>query len=351
MSSAREKTAFEAEKTSRFALWSAGIGAGIGAIFALSPVMPLAQIDLIEKLLVLGPLVGIPLGLSLASHATLGAGDQRALRSLIRVQPVLALTVLASVLAPRGTTALSVTAPWLLFCGAVSLLGGYRALARYRASRSLRDPRFAIDAALMYLAVGGAWHALARGGLRPLGFDDAIVRLTAVHFHFAGWVAPLFAARVSIALESPTASERARRAAAIVLFVVVLGPGLVGAGITVSQVTTTRLVELATAVVLAAALLVLGAITVFAARREVRSNAARGLLNASSMTLALTMALAVAYAWSRVTNGPWPTIPFMARYHGVFNAIGYALFGLAGWAVEDATRTQNQDPPKDALNP
>ncbi|MBL8684305.1 MAG: YndJ family protein [Myxococcales bacterium] len=343
MSAARPAAEGAREKTSRFALFSAVVGAISGAAFALAPVLPFAQIDLIEKLLVLGPLVGIPLGLSLASHGTLGSGDQRALAALVRLQPVLALTVVASVLAPRGATALSVTAPWLLFCGAVSLLGGYRAIQRFRAAKSLRDPRFAIDAALMYLAVGGAWHALARGGMRPLGFDDAIVRLTAVHFHFAGWVAPLFAARVAIALESPNASDRARRVASIVLGIVVLGPGLVGGGITVSQVTSTRVVELVTAVILAAALLVLGGLTVSAARREVRSSAARGLLNASSTTLALTMALAVAYAWSRVTHGSWPTIPFMARYHGVFNAVGYALFGLAGWAVEDATSTRNQE--------
>jgi len=330
--------ASRAEYGSRFAMFSAAVGAVGAALFAFAPMAPFSQIDLIEQLLVLGPFVGIPLGLSIVSHGSVGVRDRRALAWLVRAQPVLALTVVASVLAPRGPTALALTVPWLLFCGAASLLGAYRAIQRFRATQSLRDPRFALDVALLYLTVGGIWNTFARGGIRPLGFDDAIVRLTAVHFHFAGWVAPVFAARVAIALESPRASERARRAAAVVLAVVILGPALVATGITISQVTSTRIVELVAAVILAAALLVLGGLTMSLARLELRSSAARGLLNASSATLGLTMALAVAYAWSRVTHGSWPTIPFMARYHGVFNAVGYALFGLAGWVIEDAKR-------------
>ena len=34
----------------------------------------------------------------------------------------------------------------------------------------------------------------------------------------------------------------------------------------------------------------------------------------------------------------WPNIPFMVRWHGVFNAIGFAVMGLLGWVIEDHHR-------------
>jgi hypothetical protein len=321
------------------ALGSALAGALGLAALSFAPGAVLTQIDLVERLLVLGPMVGIPLGLSLSNHGTVGSRDAGWLRVLARAQPVLALSALVSVLFPAGARAAWVSVPWALYCGAVGLLGAYRAWARFQERGPvLKNPRFALDAALLYLPIGGLWNLLARAGARPLGFDDAIVRLTAVHFHFAGWVAPLFAARVAIALEESSASERTQRIARAVLWTTVLGPGLVGGGITVSQVTGSRVSELVTAVVLASALLTLGALSVRAGRTAMRSRLARGLLWVSSATLGLTMALAVSYAWARVSGAEWPGIPFMVRWHGVANALGYAGLGLTAWAVEDRAK-------------
>ena len=52
-------------------------------------------------------------------------------------------------------------------------------------------------AGLVYLAVGGVWTVIARAGLRPLGFPDLIVLLTAVHFHYAGFALPVLAGLVA----------------------------------------------------------------------------------------------------------------------------------------------------------
>jgi hypothetical protein len=325
------------------ALSSALAGSLVCAVIAFAPVRLFAQVDLIEQLLLLGPLVGIPLGLSLSTRGALDPSHAKHLRWLCRAQPALAPFAVASVFVPRGTPGALCSLPWVLFTLAVATLGLARFVARALAhrwspARALRDPAFALDAALLYLPVGGAWHLLARAGLRPLGFDDAIVRLTAVHFHFAGWVAPLFAARVLVAMQQR--DEVAPRWALGAMWGAVLGPAMVGVGITVSQITTTRMSELVSALALASCLWVLGAATLSVARRGVRSPAARGLLNASSATLGLTMVLAVAYAYARVTHGPWPTIPFMARWHGVANAVGYALFGLLGWSIEDVRESR-----------
>src|SRR5256885_1534113 len=47
----------------------------------------------------------------------------------------------------------------------------------------------------LYWLVGAGWLALARFGLRPLGFSPEIVLATAVHFHFAGVLLPVLVLR------------------------------------------------------------------------------------------------------------------------------------------------------------
>lgn len=325
----------------RFAHAAALAGAVALAALELAPRAQLAQIDLVERLLVLGPFVGVPLGLSLALHGAISRDDSQWIRTLSRAQPLLALSALVSVLLPAGRSAAIASAPWLGFCAAVGLVGARRAWARLRSGAArLAEPRFALDAALVYLPVGGLWNTLARAGARPLGFDDAIVRLTAVHFHFAGWVAPLFAARLAISLEQ-SGSARLRRLSLAALWITVIGPGLVGGAITVTQLTGSASVELVSALALAATLVTIGALTIRAAFSLVQSRLARLCLVASSAALALTMTLAVLYAYARVTHSAWPSIPFMARWHGTANALAYAGLGLLGWTLEDRLRAQN----------
>lgn len=322
---------------------SAALGLVVGLAMAFNDSAPFVQIDLIEKLLLLGPLVGIPLGLSLVWPGSVAARDRSVLRGLIFAQPVLAVSAVASVLADRGQQSAVYALPWVLFTACVGLLGAWRLLLRLK-DASLRSPaKIAMDLALLYLPIGGAWHLFARAGIRPLGFEDAIVRLTAVHFHFAGWVAPLFASRVLWTIEreslggKPTLASIAKMAR-IGALGAVTGPFMVAIGITLSQVTTSRVAEFLSAILLAISLLCLGVATVGVSAAHVRSASARGMLRASSLTLALTMVLAATYATERLLHAAWITIPWMARWHGIANAVGYALFGLAGWAVEDARR-------------
>jgi len=44
------------------------------------------------------------------------------------------------------------------------------------------------------LAVGGAWLVASRLGMRPMGIQEPIVLLTAVHFHYAGFATATIAA-------------------------------------------------------------------------------------------------------------------------------------------------------------
>ena len=71
----------------------------------------------------------------------------------------------------------------------VALAAGLRLLkdpARFRPS-----VRHATDAAVAFLAVGATFATIDRLGARPFDFASEIILLTAVHFHFAGFVLPL----------------------------------------------------------------------------------------------------------------------------------------------------------------
>src|SRR5258705_449888 len=50
-----------------------------------------------------------------------------------------------------------------------------------------------LDAGLVFLLVGGLWATASRAAMRPLGFDDTVVLLTANHFHYAGFIVPIVA--------------------------------------------------------------------------------------------------------------------------------------------------------------
>ncbi|MDP3278204.1 MAG: YndJ family transporter [Deltaproteobacteria bacterium] len=318
------------------ALTRAAFGALAAAVLIFLPGPMFAQLDTVEQLLVVGPLVGVPLGLGLAIRAEADLKARRHRRALLAFQPLAALCAVASVLAPRGATAATVAAPWLLFTALVGLEGLRRLASALRARSegatvvmTLREPTVALHAALAFLPIGGIWHGIARAGAHPLGFSDAIVRLTATHFHFVTWVVPLFVGRILLekSQDKRTWSDHA------LLLVALVGPLLVAAGITVTQLTQWRGLETASALLLAVALLTLGIRVLVVSGQVIRSAPARGLLRASSLTLGLTMVLAALYALSA-----WPNIPFMVRWHGVFNAIGFAVMGLLGWVIEDQHR-------------
>ncbi len=138
-------------------------------------------------LLLLGPLTIVPLGLRLAARAGTMGGAAGLWRVAVRCQPVAALLLLVAFTRPVGWTAAALAVPWLLVTGLVALAG----LIRVR-QRGLTSPgALCIDAGLIYLAIGGGWTLLDRLGVRPLGFEPVIVLLTAVHFHYAGFILPI----------------------------------------------------------------------------------------------------------------------------------------------------------------
>jgi len=301
------------------AVWSVlGIAARAGKV----------DLNWIELLFLFTPLVIVPLGLELTSRMEVGAVVSIPERAARAVQiPAAALAVAAFFCAP-GHLAAGLACGWLAFCGLLAV-GGVMRLAK---SAYKRFDSACAAIAFIYISVGGAWFVASRFGLTPIGFQEPIVLLTAVHFHYAGFAAPLLARSTGRAL-----SPRFNGGASSTLFrgiltLVLLGPGFLAAGFVIGP-----RVKLLAAIILAAAEIGL-AISLLFTLRNIQSVAAKLLISISALSVIFSMAMAGLWAIGEYPLQPFVHLAEMARLHGTANAFGFTLCGLLGWNIASAGR-------------
>lgn len=284
---------------------SAAMGGGVWLACAVAAWCGRGPFWIIELLFLLAPLVLVPLALD-AIGVHLGLA-----------QPIAALGAAVSFLPRRGLTAGLLAGAWLLLTVLVAWRGFDRLLRQGRRNAA----ELAIDAGMMLLPVGGGWLVLSRLGATPLGFEEPIVLLTAVHFHYAA-----FTTLVLIGLAGRLAGEsRVYRA---IVTGALLGTPLLAAGITFS-----RAIELAGAVLLAGALWTFAGYGLLRVVPRLAGQGARLLLTLSFLSLLPSMLLAALYAWGRLTGRPVVALADLAAIHAPLNAFGFGLCGLLGWQV------------------
>jgi hypothetical protein len=285
--------------------------------------MGIARIGAIELLFLFAPLVIVPLGMELAR--LMGAWGR--LDSVARtLQPFgAALAVVAFLMAP-GRAAAAAASGWMMVClllagaGLIELFYCFRSYLRSEADWGVRA---ALAIAKMDLAVGGAWMMASRLGMRPMGIQEPIGLLTAVHFHFAGFATATIAAAT---LRFAKLRHQDRYLKYVVGMVAIM-PLVVAAGFVISPV-----VKMGAALGFSASVAAL-AIFVRAAGRKVQNTHAHVLLQISAGAVFVGMIFAAAYAVGDFAGSEVLTIPQMARTHGIFNAVGFCLPGLLGWIL------------------
>ncbi|MGH3714286.1 MAG: YndJ family protein, partial [Micromonosporaceae bacterium] len=157
-----------------------------------------------------------------------------------------------------------------------------------------------------------------RAGHRLFGFPMELLALTVPHFHYAGFAAALVAGLVC-----RTVPGRTARLAA---WSVPAGTGLVFAGYFVNDAT-----ELAGAVVLTAGMWLVGWLTWREVRPRATSPITRWCFGIAAAVLVLTMLLALDWAVGHVSDLPHLSLFWMVATHGVGNALGFGLCGVAAW--------------------
>ena len=287
------------------------------------PVESNGETWLIERLLILSVLLFVPLALSLAppfQNYSPGA----AFRIAGLLQPAGAVLVVISFCLRTGFLAAALTTVWILTTFFITLSGLDRLWQRWKSNHSIFPlEELCIDAGLAYVVVGSGWLFLSRLGLNPMNFSDTIVLLTAVHFHYAGFAAPILTGLAGRKIQTGIARKVYRVAATGII----AGPPLVAAGITLS-----RSVEVFSAITLALSLFVLAMLTMFVLAPAMKP-VPRLLLILSSMSVIVTMMFACLYAFGRFAGVETVNIPLMAQIHGISNAFGFVLCGLLAWHI------------------
>jgi len=270
-----------------------------------------------------------------------GSGTARWLADAAQMlQPLGAtLAVVAMWLAPGKRAGLAAMG-WMLVCGLMSTggaveLGSLLTSARSplaRAGESAGPTRLGnITAcvAQLDLAVGGAWLVASRLGLRPMGIQEPIGLLTAVHFHFAGFATALIASATVQFAEKRGELRWLRR---VVMLVISL-PFVVAAGFVISPA-----LKMAAGLAFSASVAGLAAFVWMCANR-ISDGTARGMLCASAGAVFVGMALSGTYAVADFLGSDALTIPRMASTHGILNAMGFCLLGLLGWLIAGTRET------------
>jgi len=274
-------------------------------------------------LLLLSPLVLVSLGMHLAIQAEQKISAIGLLFLSSQFQFPSAIILVIAFLQPTGLLAGLLSLPWFITTALIALIGLVR--IRQRGTKSWES--LSIDAGLVYLVVGGGWTVLSRGGIRPLDFESVIVLLTAIHFHYAGFLLPIFAG-----LAGKILRDASSRLAAVG---VIAGVPLVAAGITTTQLGWGTWLESFAALVLAGAGLLTAWLHFRLATQKRWPSAVRVLWSLAAFSLAFSMILAALYGLRFNLSLAWLDIPWMRALHGSANALGFGLAGVSAWILSN----------------
>ena len=299
---------------------SALFGALVWAVLAALAGAGKAPLGVIELLFLFAPLVIVPLGLALGRMVS--PLKYTAVETWLRVvQPIFAVLTVLSFWLTIGKTAAIVALPWLAFCASLALAAALTLLQT--ANRSL--VHWVVNIGRMDLVVAGGWLVMSRLGMRPLGIQEPIGLLTAVHFHYTGFAT----AMVLGALLIHTRLHGQFKKIFDGVSVIVIGtPFVVAAGFVYSPT-----LKMVAAVVLSLGVVALAGLQLwFAKTLSIRLS--RIYVRLSGLSVAVSMVLACIYAIGDWLKQDWLVIPRMASTHGVLNGLGFCLLGLLGWIME-----------------
>jgi len=175
---------------------------------------------------------------------------------------------------------------------------------------------FMIDAAMMFLSIGGFWTFASITGFNT-GFSPMITWLTAIHFHYASFLLPIF-----VGLLGRTYKPRYYPLKGTILLA---APILTAIGITFSV-----WLEL-----LSVAFYIVGiyAVIILSFKTRLSSLIQTALIRISFSGVGLTIIFSLLYAISNSTGLFNVGIPFMLVFHGVTNCLAFGAVGVIGWSL------------------
>lgn len=301
--------------------WRAVVGAAVWLVSVVPQVPNLHHGFWAHALIALAALVLVPLLIEVADRPTRVSGARQSLAWAARLQlPGALLLIVALRLAP-GPGAMLTAGLWCGVLGLIAMSGGVQLWV----TAEKRAVAWCNEAGLVFAAVGAMWLLADRAGIRPLGFSEDIVLLTAVHFHYAGLIVPVLASR---ALEA----VKPGRTSTTIALAVVAGVPAVAIGITASQLGWSGLIEAGAALLMSAAGAAVAIVHVWLGIGTRRAIFVRCLWVTAGCSLFAGMLLSALYGLRElIAPWPWLDIPWMRALHGTVNATGFGFCGTLGW--------------------
>ncbi|MCE9603455.1 MAG: YndJ family protein [Planctomycetia bacterium] len=272
-----------------------------------------------EMLLLLAALVIVPLTVGIFLKSVTPATVK--LWELIeRMHLSAAAVLIGAYLMVPGIAVASLTLPWLAMTCLYALTG--IVAIRERGTRCLWG--LTINVAFIFLAIGGVWVVVERAGMRPWGFESNIEILTALHFHYAGFVLLLAAGWAAKELNESLLAKAACIAAMI-------GVPLTAAGILAAKLGYGSALETVAAVIMALAGALVAWMHLLLAGRAQYTPLVRGLWSVAAASLIAAMVLATLYGLRSVYPIKILDIPHMRAIHGTLNAVGFGFCVICAW--------------------
>ena len=301
--------------------WRAIVGVAVWLVSVVPQVPNLHHGAWAHALIALAALVLVPLAIEVAERPERVAAARQLLRWAARLQLPGALLLVVALRLPPGPGAMMAAGVWSVVLGLIAASGGVQLWK----TAEKRAVAWCNEAGLVFAAVGAVWLLADRAGIRPLGFSEDIVLLTAVHFHYAGLIVPVLASR---ALEA----VKPGRASTVIALAVVAGVPAVALGITASQLGWSGVIEAGAALLMSAAGAAVAIVHVWLGVATRRAVLVRCLWVIAGCSLFAGMLLSALYGLRDfVAPWPWLDIPWMRALHGTVNALGFGVCGTLGW--------------------
>ncbi len=169
-------------------------------------------------------------------------------------------------------------------------------------------------------------------GLNPGGYGTTLILLIVLHYHYAGFAAPLLTGLAGNRLAMmplPRPLQWMYRAVAV--------RRVCGFTADRHRYVSAPVVEVAAVCILAASLVGLAALVLGWLVPHIERRLPRTLLVISSCAVCFSMLVAILYAVSNGVGHPLLTVATMAAIHGTANAVGFVLCGLLAWNLSPDT--------------
>ncbi len=225
---------------------------------------------------------------------------------------------------PKGILAGLLIIPWFL----LTIILGIQKLSIFKSKKVnavfQNVPLYCETAAFLYLPIGVFWALMDRFEICLFGYDPTIILLTAVHFHYAGFILPQVA--------SWLIEKKHFEFSKIIGFGIILGIPLVAIGISATHFGWHGWIEVFCVSIMTLVGSGLGGLYIYFGLK-VKEYLPKVLFLLGGIALLVGMSLAFCYGWRHVFVIETLTIPWMYAVHGTCNAVGFAAPVLVGWKL------------------